>query len=817
MGETAVNTQPLAFQWARQSTGVAQANSLTADSLGNAYVAGGFEEEKVSFGGITMTNLGIGDAFLAKYDVAGNPIWARQGGVIVGGKASIIDTALDVSGNTYAVGYFRGELNFGGSNTISVSIDSAQYGSFVAKFSSSGSLVWLRQIGFGTNASFASEVAVDGAGNTYVAGQFDGVLVFDSTLLTSVRVVDNFLAKYDTDGGIVWVRQAGGGSYDYPTALAVDTAGNCYVAGNFRQTISFGATNLASTDASSLFMAKYSATGEVEWAQKAGGPDFSEIQSAAADAFGNFYLAGYYSSNITFGATNVTSQGRQDGFVAKFSGNGSLRWIQSSGESNQYCFLKDVTVNPIGSVFVSGYFKASVFFGTNRLVSAGDSDAFFAKYSNDGVLQSLGRIGEERYDDGCCIAAYGNNNFYAAGFFTLYARIGNTFLTGEPGSMFLSKIVPVGNPKIIVDGSLAFGGSEFARGAASIVLATDFAGGTILYSLDGSDPAEGGFLYSSPFMVRGNAMLRVVAYNSDYSQSYECDPVDVVIRPQFTATTAGGGSVTIDPPRGDYFSNSTATVTATLAPGWSFLQWLGAANGTNPTATVGVTQDSCVEAVFGTSLQTNIVGSGSIQLSADMPLYPFGATVKLTAVPKAGSYFAQWGTAASGTNNPLNFTVTGANPTITAVFAALAAGQRSLTVIESGRGQVTRTPSGNRFGNGTNITLLAVPDAGQEFIGWSGDLSGITNPQIVTMTTNKTITALFTRRPALRVQPCMEGMTADGFRVRLTGDYGLAYQIESSSNLFQWHPLATVTNVLGVVDFTDSSATNYSSRYYRAN
>ena len=174
VGWETARAQPLTFQWARQSTGDAQANSMAADSSGNAYVAGGFAEATVSFGGITLTNFGAGDAFVANYDVSGHVLWVRQGGVIAGGQASIIDMALDGAGNAYAVGYFRGDLNFGGSNLISVDIDSAYYGSFMAKFSSSGSLQWLRQIG-GTNYVFASEIAADGVGNAYIAGQFDGV------------------------------------------------------------------------------------------------------------------------------------------------------------------------------------------------------------------------------------------------------------------------------------------------------------------------------------------------------------------------------------------------------------------------------------------------------------------------------------------------------------------------------------------------------------------------------------------------------------------------------------------------------------------
>ena len=369
---------------------------------------------------------------------------------------------------------------------------------------------------------------------------------------------------------------------------------------------------------------------------------------------------------------------------------------------------------------------------------------------------------------------------------------------------------------VLIDGVRIFSDSVSARGLSHVSLIGSFANSTVLYTLDGSDPSSSGHLYEGPVIANKSSMLRAIAYNSDFSKSVQSAPVQIIILPTLSGITAGGGSVAIDPAAGAYFSNSTATVTATPAPGWTFLQWLGDADGTNATATVSVTGDSCVEAVFGTSLQTNIVGSGSILLHAAVPLYPFGATVKLTAIPKAGSYFAQWGTAAIGTNNPLSFPITSPTPTITAVFAALPVGQRSLTVIEDGAGRVTRTPPGNRFLNGTNITLLAVPDAGQEFLGWTGDTNGTANPVVVTMSTNKVITANFSKRPRLRVQPCFEGVTESGFRLRLIGDLGAAYGIEWSSNLVDWLPLATETNAFGAVQFTDTAATNTSQRFYRA-
>ena len=101
-------------------------------------------------------------------------------------------------------------------------------------------------------------------------------------------------------------------------------------------------------------------------------------------------------------------------------------------------------------------------------------------------------------------------------------------------------------------------------------------------------------------------------------------PVQVAVFPKLTIQVAGGGTVAVDPPEGPYAPGSLATVTATPSPGWTFLQWLGDATGTNPAATLSMSQDRCVQAVFGTSIMTNVIGGGSIHVYPQAPLYPHG-------------------------------------------------------------------------------------------------------------------------------------------------------------------------------------------------
>ena len=383
----------------------------------------------------------------------------------------------------------------------------------------------------------------------------------------------------------------------------------------------------------------------------------------------------------------------------------------------------------------------------------------------------------------------------------------------------VSRLAPVGMPAVFVDGVFIVESNVSVRGSATVLLSTTFPNGTLLFTLNGSDPSISGRLYDGPFVVRRSATLRAMAYNADFTQAVQSDPVEIVILPTLSTTTAGGGTVAVDPPAGAYFNNGTATVTATPAPGWTFLHWLGDATGTNPAAMVGMSRNRCVEAVFGTALSNTVVGGGSVFRRPQGTLYPHGTTVRLTPWPAAGNYFALWGNAASGTNQPLEFTVTNANPTVTAVFAALPANQHALTVLAEGFGRVSVSPRANRYGTGTNVTLTALPEPGQGFLYWSDDASGTNNPITVTMNSSKFIRAYFTRRPRLEVLTCGGVPDGDAMRLLVRGDFGATYLIEAADTLgpgANWPGIGLVETTYGAAQFNDPFVTNRTQRFYRA-
>src|SRR5258708_20881699 len=160
--------------------------------------------------------------------------------------------------------------------------------------------------------------------------------------------------------------------------------------------------------------------------------------------------------------------------------------------------------------------------------------------------------------------------------------------------------------------------------------------------------------------------------------------------------------------------------------------------------------------------------------------------------------------------------MTNANPTVSAAFNPLSSGECSLTVIPNGSGKITFSPQSDRYRIGQLVTVAAVPDPRQEFIGWTDDASGMENPMVMALDRSKVVTAHFSKRPRLTAGPCDGQSSGSGFRLTLRGELGAYYQLDGSSHLPSWTPLARMINSLGVSQFSDHVNVNPASHFYRA-
>ena len=185
-------------------------------------------------------------------------------------------------------------------------------------------------------------IAVDGLGNVYAAGSFEGSASFGNVVLTSNGPEDMFLAKFDSTGALVYANHYGGDSFDDESpALAVDDVGNAYLGGGFGQTLDFGGgTTPLVALTSDAFVAKIGPTGQTIWAQRFGwdGETWANgggayIYAIATAPGGDPVIAGTAGATITLGSTNWTSAGtNSQPFVARLkSADGSVVWGAASG------------------------------------------------------------------------------------------------------------------------------------------------------------------------------------------------------------------------------------------------------------------------------------------------------------------------------------------------------------------------------------------------------------------------------------------------------------------------------------------------------
>lgn len=142
-------------------------------------------------------------------------------------------------------------------------------------------------------------------------------------------------------------------------------------------------------------------------------------------------------------------------------------------------------------------------------------------------------------------------------------------------------------------------------------------------------------------------------------------------------------------------------------------------------------------------LDAGAEGSGTIQLTPAGGIYTPFTSVTATAVANAGYLFSHWTGDKGGSENPTTLAMT-SNRLLTAHFVEQGqVPEYTLSVSVSGNGQVTQTPQGTSFPEGTVVTLTATPDTGYRFAGWSGSVQSSNVAITLTMDGNKALSATF--------------------------------------------------------------------------
>ncbi len=439
------------FVWARAmgGTGVDGANGVAVDAGGNVYTAGVFQGT-VDFdpgaGTFNLTAVGDFDIFVQKLDSDGNLVWARaMGGT---GVDSANGVAVDASGNVYTAGSFQDTVDFDPGAGV-VNLTSAGGNDiFVQKLDSAGNFVWARAMG-GTRSDRANAVAVDGSGNVYTAGSFQGTADFDPGPGTVNRDalcslgfdrVEAFVLKLDSAGNLVWVGHMGGQPADphdcsaVAVGVAVDASGNVHTAGSyfggdgFNDALDFdpgpGVFRLPSFN-TDMFVQKLDTLGNFVWVRSIDLSFVSEAifddegRAVAVDGSGNVYAL---VSQFRFGFLDPGGLFQ----VHKFDSAGNSVWISTAFGTDLNPIVtrlqgRAVAVDGSGNVYTAGAFAGTgnlTFQGTEvNLPYAGNREIFVVKLDGAGDPVWARAMGGTGSDEARGVAVDGSGNVYSAGFF----------------------------------------------------------------------------------------------------------------------------------------------------------------------------------------------------------------------------------------------------------------------------------------------------------------------------------------------------------------------------------------------------------------
>jgi len=329
-------------QWQRQlgSPEEDKVSKIALDDGGNIYIFG------QTNGKLGKNRKGKTDIFIAKYDKTGEQIWIWQIGTNKNDVCSGLD--IDKLGNLYIVGFTEGDLaktNMGKLDVI------------VIKYDKHGKMIWKDQ--FGTEEhDLASDIRVGQSNDIYICGGTVGNLSKPNN-----GKPDIFIAKYDTSGHSLWIRQFGTENIEGPVSMELDNLGNLFLGG-----ITYGDFSGLQTGKGDAFIVKLANSGELIWKQQFGTNNWDQVWQIALfkDSSGDILVGGCQNAPACHG------------FCRRYTSNGTLVWIKEfkkQGRAGGTCG-RAVAVDKTNNCYHVGLTGADLF-GINN----GTKNIFIVKFS----------------------------------------------------------------------------------------------------------------------------------------------------------------------------------------------------------------------------------------------------------------------------------------------------------------------------------------------------------------------------------------------------------------------------------------------------
>jgi hypothetical protein len=251
-----------------------------------------------------------------------------------------------------------------------------------------------------------------------------------------------------------WSKIEGLYAYDYGYGIGTDNSGNVYLAGKYEENANFSGTILPCQGNHDIYLAQYSASGNLNWIRTGGGTNGDYARSLACNKTDRVYIAGEIEGSptpVVFPGSSATlvTQGDNDVFLATYDLNGNLLWAKSEGAIKNEKAL-GITYDNGGNVIICGYFTDTTRFNGIVIPGNGDQDMFVAKYDMNGNFLWMKHAGGPGDEQAKSVLVDPSGNIYVCGMYSDGAVFGSsTFSTantawGKFYDIYIAKYSPNG-------------------------------------------------------------------------------------------------------------------------------------------------------------------------------------------------------------------------------------------------------------------------------------------------------------------------------------------------------------------------------------
>ena len=453
-------------RWADMISSSTETNGqgMAVDSAGDLIVVGHFGGTLVQ---APVTSTGLDDGYVAKLNhTDGSVVWIKSFG---GTQTEYVKSvALDSSDNIYVGGSYQGTVTIG-SSTLTPSSGDGDLDGYVAKFSADGTPQWAVPFHNNFYDAEVSAIAVTADG-VAVTGWFDSNAGSDfytgSIHASGAGGHDVFVAKVTAAGTASWMVSKGGSSAENGNGIAVDSAGNVVVVGDFASSnVNFGGGAKSSVGMADMFLLKLSGTDGSHLIDREFGSTGVDVANAVAiDTQDAIVVTGQFHGTIDFGTGTPLTAGPVSAYpnidtgtivVAKYMLAGSCVWAKSFFSTASVETATAVTTNASGDVVLGGSFCGTISFGGSQLASANDcslssygtivSDVYAARLAGaDGSHLDSIRAGGTGDEQTTSVAEDASGAFYLGGTFHGFGQFGNQALQAPAaGAAFVLALAPL--------------------------------------------------------------------------------------------------------------------------------------------------------------------------------------------------------------------------------------------------------------------------------------------------------------------------------------------------------------------------------------